>query len=298
MASAFKKPPLRAISRYTVALRGVWGTAQGLLSWALIPVLRRWPAPIDDADDDEPPLEIWRWLLDLAAAEAARGIQIAAGIGRDRPDPDEVSMDAIDAQFAFADLIIAAYLATDPSRHAAEQVAGMVDGYVRRELGEALRIPISRDVPGLQWHIDEWRRRNIVLIESGIRASAERVQLKPLLSDVEAVVRDAYRHGMRVESLSEHLQARYGISKSRANLIARDQVLKLNGQINGHRQAAAGIAEYEWSTSRDERTRKSHRALQGTRHKWISPPAVGHPGQDYQCRCVAIPVPPDWLEHD
>ena len=27
-----------------------------------------------------------------------------------------------------------------------------------------------------------------------------------------------------------------------------------------------------------------------TIQKWDSPPAVGHPGEDILCRCVAIPV--------
>jgi SPP1 gp7 family putative phage head morphogenesis protein len=65
------------------------------------------------------------------------------------------------------------------------------------------------------------------------------------------------------------------------------------------RQTQAGISEYEWSTSGDERVRSSHDELDGTRQSWDDPPVTNddgdtnHPGEDYQCRCVAIPVLPD-----
>ena len=43
--------------------------------------------------------------------------------------------------------------------------------------------------------------------------------------------------------------------------------------------------------------RDSHRHLNGKRFSWNDPPVVDartgrrcHPGQDYQCRCVALPV--------
>jgi SPP1 gp7 family putative phage head morphogenesis protein len=73
-------------------------------------------------------------------------------------------------------------------------------------------------------------------------------------------------------------------------LIARDQTLKLNSAITKDRHIAAGISEYTWSTSLDDRVRPEHEALEGTKHSWDAPPEPGHPGEDFQCRCVAIPV--------
>lgn len=57
----------------------------------------------------------------------------------------------------------------------------------------------------------------------------------------------------------------------------------------------AGVSKYEWSGVMDRRERKSHRELEGKIISWDNPPDVGngrkcHPGQDYQCRCCAIPV--------
>ena len=78
---------------------------------------------------------------------------------------------------------------------------------------------------------------------------------------------------------------------SRAALIARDQTSKLTSDLNELRQTQAGVEEYDWSTSRDERVRKSHREKEGRRFRWDNPPAdTGNPGDDVLCRCVGIGV--------
>ena len=59
----------------------------------------------------------------------------------------------------------------------------------------------------------------------------------------------------------------------------------------------AGVEEYIWSTSGDSRVRESHKKLNGKRFRWDDPPVVDektgrrcHPGEDYECRCVALAV--------
>lgn len=99
--------------------------------------------------------------------------------------------------------------------------------------------------------------------------------------------------GMRVEELTAQLAEREDVSQSRAELIARDQTLKLMGDVNQIKQTSAGIDQYVWSTSLDERVREEHRVLEGTVQDWLNPPTPGHPGDDYQCRCVAIPYVPE-----
>ena len=98
--------------------------------------------------------------------------------------------------------------------------------------------------------------------------------------------------GLRHEDLSKILTERLGVSESRADLIARDQTLKLAGDVTRIRQTNAGIDSYVWTTSGDERVRPEHEELDGQTFRWDAPPAVGHPGQDYQCRCAAYPVVP------
>lgn len=52
----------------------------------------------------------------------------------------------------------------------------------------------------------------------------------------------------------------------------------------------AGITnQYVWRTQRDERVRRSHRMNDGRIFSWAAVPDTGHPGEDYNCRCEAIP---------
>jgi SPP1 gp7 family putative phage head morphogenesis protein len=95
------------------------------------------------------------------------------------------------------------------------------------------------------------------------------------------------------------------ISTGRANLIARDQIGKLNGQVTQARMEAVGLDLYEWSTSLDERVRDSHAELEGKICRWDDSTVYSddggktwkdrpsdwcqlHPGQDIQCRCTAL----------
>ena len=125
---------------------------------------------------------------------------------------------------------------------------------------------------------------------------AENVDLITSISDtffaqIRAEVTEAVTTGRRSSELAKDIQARYNVTQSRAKLIARDQISKLNGQITEQRQTSVGVTRYMWSASGDERVRDTHRANDGKVFEWRKPPDVtGHPGQDYQCRCVAIPV--------
>ncbi len=47
--------------------------------------------------------------------------------------------------------------------------------------------------------------------------------------------------------------------------------------------------KYIWRTQRDGKVRDSHRKNEGKVFSWDDPPATGHPGEDYGCRCIAEP---------
>jgi SPP1 gp7 family putative phage head morphogenesis protein len=156
----------------------------------------------------------------------------------------------------------------------------------------ALALPLSD--PWKKALFDNWIKDNLALIKS--------VQGRQL-EELEVVVSSGLRRGIRVEDIRKELQQKIGISKSRAALIARDQTNKLYGEMTEHRQQGVGITEYDWDDSDDERVRPRHRVLgkpDNRRQKWAEPPIVdtktgrrAHPGQDYQCRCQALPVIPD-----
>ena len=110
-----------------------------------------------------------------------------------------------------------------------------------------------------------------------------------------ANIADNYMEGKTAMDIIKEMQKQYGIDKRHAMLIARDQTAKLNAAITQHQQQEAGIESYTWSTSWDDRVRDSHRKLDGKPFRWDDPPETEkgrkcHPGQDYQCRCCAIPI--------
>lgn len=138
---------------------------------------------------------------------------------------------------------------------------------------------------------------NVALIKSIPETAFDRM---------ERVIRSSLSSGVDPKSLSKIVEESFDVSRSRARLIARDQVSKANGQIMRKTQQAAGVARYRWTTARDERVRGnplgvnpkgSHFYLEGKVFAWTAPPIVDpttgrreHPGGDYQCRCIAIPV--------
>ena len=123
-------------------------------------------------------------------------------------------------------------------------------------------------------------------------------------SDVSQAVLDNYR-GVPLPgdvSLTQRLQQLGGITERRAAFIARDQTAKLTGALNRTRQQSNGITEYIWRTAEDSRVvgnpggiypkgsrgHEDHYHRNGKRYKWDEPPAGGHPGEAFDCRCVAI----------
>ena len=118
------------------------------------------------------------------------------------------------------------------------------------------------------------------------------------------IVYDGYVNGRTTTDMVKDIRRVYGVSRYRARFIARDQIAKLNGEIQRAQQKDAGIREYIWSSSEDERVRNCHRVLNGNKFSWDDPPEMWyetkkgivytgrhcHPGQDFQCRCAGRPV--------
>lgn len=176
-----------------------------------------------------------------------------------------------------------------PTADDLKATAAKVDRFAAAELTRTLALDVTQGGK-LTALYDAWAAENVALIES-IPAQ--------FFAEIEAKVKDAVSSGRLTRDVVKEIQGRYGVAKSRAELIARDQIGKLNGQLTQQRQTSLGITEYVWSTSKDERVRDMHRDLEGTRQRWDDPPITNpkgdrnHPGGDYQCRCVAVAVLPE-----
>jgi SPP1 gp7 family putative phage head morphogenesis protein len=152
----------------------------------------------------------------------------------------------------------------------------------RKQILHMFDINIFTNEPWLKDHLDGWVNANVGLIKS-LEDTA--------LSQIEYQVKQGFVQGLRHESISDNIEERLGVAESRADLIGRDQVSKLNGQLNELRQTDLGITDYVWRTAGDERVRESHAENDGETFGWDDPPEeTGHPGEDINCRCIAEPV--------
>ena len=108
--------------------------------------------------------------------------------------------------------------------------------------------------------------------------------------------------GMRYENLIETIQKSYGVSQNKAKFLARQESNLLLAKFKEVRYKDAGIEKYEWrcvAGSANHPVRDSHEKLNGEIFSWDNPPITtelgrpvrrNHPGEDYNCRCVAVPV--------
>jgi len=161
------------------------------------------------------------------------------------------------------------------------RVNGQSTRYFNRLSLQVANVPYNMSEPWLDELRSLFVRENVRLIKTIPDQYFDRI---------DGIITRGIRQGKHVGEVGKELQKAVGISRNRAKFIARDQTAKLNAEMQGIRQVSVGIKKYEWSTSEDERVRPSHASKNNRKYKWSDPPATGHPGEDYQCRCVAIPV--------
>lgn len=174
-----------------------------------------------------------------------------------------------------------------------QEVADATARATRTEWAKQMKAAVGVDLPdaepALAPAFKRFRDENVDLIRS---LAADKVaRVREILTDAGA--------GTRVEEIARAVRESTDATRSRAALIARDQVLKLNSEVTQERHKAAGVESYVWRTSRDERVREAHRALDGKTFRYDDPPVVdprrgdrAHPGQHYQCRCIGEPIIP------
>ncbi|MCD8201919.1 MAG: minor capsid protein [Clostridia bacterium] len=168
----------------------------------------------------------------------------------------------------------------------------------KKTINDTLKVNIYDDYymgDFFQDNVSKWVEQNVSLIQG---------LTDDMATQMSELIDNAYSSGLKVTELQKQIQAKFDMDERRAKLISRDQIAKLNSQITQAYQRDAGITKYKWLTCRDERVRASHRALDGKIFSWDDPPEMWHeaksgkvyegrrchPGEDYCCRCVAIPV--------
>ncbi len=173
---------------------------------------------------------------------------------------------------------------------AAERAEGTNSTYFRNLAIKIFGIDIGRSEPWLKQEMSAFVRTNMDLVGSIADEHIDRVKNLMLLGT---------QQGWRHEELAKEIEGKFGVAENKAKLIARDQVSKFNASLTEFRMKEAGVEKYEWSTSGDERVRESHAEKDGKIFSWSDPPAdTGNPGEDINCRCVAIPVLEDLKQEE
>lgn len=167
---------------------------------------------------------------------------------------------------------------------AAKRYARRTSDFNKEQLGRqvqaAFSVPLSALEPQVTVRIEEFAAINVDLITSVSGRYFDRIR-----QDVE----EAFDSGEHPDTLADTLEERTGMSENDARRIARDQIGKLNANLNQDRQERMGVTGYTWRTMQDERVREEHAILEGEHFEWDDPPEDGHPGEAIQCRCYAEP---------
>lgn len=167
----------------------------------------------------------------------------------------------------------------------ASEVATRTNVFNREQTNRQIKAILGVTITGTENYLNP-------VIDSFVESNVSLIKTIPeqFFSKLETVIRQGVTGGEKLREIMDNIQNIYDVTDNRARLIARDQVQKLNSELTMFRQREAGVDEYTWSTSLDEKVRPTHAAKEGLTFKWNAPPAdTGHPGSDINCRCVALP---------
>lgn len=188
-------------------------------------------------------------------------------------------------------------LFTERSGEIVDNIFGQIDRFSEKSLGESLReisggitIPTPKLPGDLSDAIKAATADNVALIKS----IPEQFHLQ-----IEgAVMRSIQPGGNGLQDVHKALTKYDGITKRRAEFIARDQTKKVTATYNSERVQAVGIEEFEWIHSgKTGNPRKLHKeVLNGKTFRFDDLPVIdertgqrGLPGQLPNCDCGMRP---------
>jgi SPP1 gp7 family putative phage head morphogenesis protein len=211
----------------------------------------------------------------------------------DRAQPPEDDRWYTALEQAFADALAAALVSDEALRAVIDLFGQRINLFNAAQFHALLRaaygVDIFRAEPQLEQMLLVWEAENLRLIKS--------IPVQ-YLDSLQGRIVAAVQRGETLRDLTKTIRATYDLPRNRAELIARDQIGKLNGQLTGYRQRNVGIKQYKWRGTRDERERDLHLEREGDTFDWSRPPSDGHPGQPIRCRCWPEPVLPDFDDLD
>jgi hypothetical protein len=191
----------------------------------------------------------------------------------------------------------------------AERVLAADSLYFQKQLQIISGVPFSVDAPWWTEVEALWEQENYRLIKS---------MGTEYITKLNQILLNGITNGYSVDKISDQIRAlKDNISVSHANLIARDQIGKLNSLVQKNQMMSIGINTYYWQTAHDERVRgnpygrypksvPSHWIMSDLLCSWMNSGVYSddlgvtwkdktdrmeplQAGMAIQCRCVAAP---------
>ena len=184
----------------------------------------------------------------------------------------------------------------------ADEAKAFGDKEFQRIIEKGIHVSVPTSSPWWNDMKSSWAENNYTLITSNAKKYVEQIN---------NLTEQAIVNGLSPKKLKEQImKATEGLSEKHCKLLARDQMGKLNGNITEAQMQEIGLDLYVWSTAYDDRVRDSHAVMEGLLCRWDDasvcsydnvktwePRPSGavdlHPGQDIQCRCVALSFYPE-----
>lgn len=227
----------------------------------------------------------------LAAAQAARP---TADSSRADAYGDDIKGIVAKAKIQF-ELAVPKGAAREIARRIAERTSSFNAHQMNQQFKSVIGVDPFRNERWLEQEMKSFVSQNVDLITSIPEEYFGRIE-KTVFKAARAGTLSRDLEKEILPYLREEFDGDLDKAENRAALIARDQVAKFNGQLTGLRQQEVGVTQYTWQTAEDDRVRPMHADLDQTVQSWDDPPVTNssgdtnNPGEDYNCRCVAIPI--------
>lgn len=173
-----------------------------------------------------------------------------------------------------------------------EQISENIKELNQIEWQRAVKETLNVDVPPETYYEQTHREAVEVWIEDNV-AWVSNISGETL-SEIKGIVYSEYLDGKASKEIIDDIKQEYSSSTKKNTALVINRVANINTEITKQKHQDAGVHEYIWWTRLDERVRKSHRRLHGRKFSWSDPPETDggrrcHPGEDYGCRCIALP---------
>ncbi|MCX7998722.1 MAG: phage minor head protein [Leptospiraceae bacterium] len=196
------------------------------------------------------------------------------------------------------------WIEQDVLKQEIEKNLDLIDDWSRKKLNESLEK--QREVLRQEGVSEKEIERRVPLIpkesaKKTIPLASERIQLvqneayRKHFEKVRDIINDGIILGKNAEEITEEILKATDMDAKRARFWAEDQLALFHAEQRRVQMLRAGHTHYRWVSSK-QNVRPSHAIHDGKIYSWsvgvnnLTRPGARHPGEDYRCHCVAMPL--------